>query len=413
MKAEHKAFLAPPPNEEAKIEVAEPMVLIAGQYEDLYAKDRDGNRVQPPPITEGYRFKVHTFNVFIKPSKPGQNGFTTYRDITCSAGPEPHAPQPCLGCYSVDHGKKDSKQKDQWAFNIAHLGYYHMVPFVKDGQVQMKKDNSGPILIKEECPTYKMENILLGRGIQSGKIKDPKIISRFKQCEHCAQGVPHTFGDHRLIQLGFGHLKNLFEIDDQLGKRCLSCGTHIIRMGFKCSKCNTGLLDIATATGWTNDQIEQFAKTETTCQCGHTDLPKSIYQCGFDENYNQIPNKTSCEEPKKMSVFHCVLWIQRQGENTDSEIVVKKMELISQYVTHDNRPLQEHLDEICKAPFNFEEMYKPESVEEQARVLQIPNPWAAAQPQYTQYPGQGTNSNEQGTIVYPNIPVPGRPNFGK
>ena len=123
MKDDLKPYLAAPPHEESKLEVSEPIVIIPGKYEDNYATDRVGNRIVPAPLTEGYRFKAHTFSIFVKPKNPSQKGFQTFRDITCSAGPEPHAPQPCLGCYQVDHGAKDSKPKDQWAFNIAHLGW--------------------------------------------------------------------------------------------------------------------------------------------------------------------------------------------------------------------------------------------------------------------------------------------------
>lgn len=433
VKMDLRPFLAAPPNEESRTEVSEPIVLVAGQYEDVYAIDKDGNRITPPPVTEGFRFKVHTFNVFVKPKKPGQTGFSSFRDIICSAGPEPHAPQPCVGDYLHDHGQKDAKPKDQWAFNIAHLGWYHLEPLVKDGQVQMKKDNSGPVMVKKECLSYKMENVVMGRAVTAGRVPNAQLAKKYKQCEGCAQQHQYVFGEHRVLQLGYGHLKNLLAVDDLIGKRCLSCGTNIMRMAFDCTKCNNEMVNLANS-GWTNDQIEQFSKTATNCpHCGNFDVPYSVYECGFDDNYTRV--RESCEDPVKTTVFHCVLWVQREGEKTDSELVVKKIELIPQYKTHDNRALSEHLKEIVKEPFNLPDMYKPESLDEQAQLLDVPNPYVSQQQQYTTYPGQpgpgygvqqpgpgvpgaGYSTAQTGPVpggqpAFPQMPMPGRPNFGK
>jgi hypothetical protein len=411
-----KPFLAAPPHEESKIEAAEPIVLIAGSYENPYAVDETGARILPPPKEEGHRFRVHNFNVWVKPKKPGQKGFNAFREIVCSSGPEPHAPQPCLGCYQVDHGQKEAKPRDNWAFNIAHLGWYHQKPLVKDGVVQMKKDNSGPVLVKDECKSYKMDNVLLGRAIQSGRVPS-NIADKFKQCESCGAQHPYIWGDHRVLQIGFQHLKNLFDIDDQVGRRCLTCGTNILRVAFDCSLCNNELVDIAQS-GWTNDQINTFSKAASQCpHCGGSGVPVSIYECGFDENFSKVANP--CDSPQKATIFDCVIWVQREGESTDSKLVVKRVELIRDYKTQDGRPLSEHLKEIVREPFNLAEMYAPDSVDDQSKVLEIQNPWAAQQQQYTQYPGQGQgqapggSTQPSGMPPGPGFPMPGRPNFGK
>src|SRR5262249_41929312 len=125
-----KRFLAAPPNPEAVVELAEPMVLIPGHYVDLYARDQQGNPIKVEGV--GYRVRAPNFSVFTPPQKPGQKGFQSFREIVCSAGPEPHAPQPCIGCFQVDHGAKDAKARDQWAFNVAHLGWYHSHPITGD-----------------------------------------------------------------------------------------------------------------------------------------------------------------------------------------------------------------------------------------------------------------------------------------
>lgn len=435
-----KPFLAAPPSEESKVEAAEPVVLIPGEYEDVFATNADGTRVVPAPKMEGYHFRAHSFNVFMQPRNPSERGYSTFRSLVCSAGPDPHAPQPCMGCYQHDHGDKNARSKDQWAFNIAHLGWYHLVPLVKDNQVVMKKDNSGPVMVKQECTTYKMENVYLGRAIQSGRVP-PQIAKKFKECEGCKQQAQHVWGDHRVLKLGFKHLKNLFEIDDKVGKKCLTCGTGILRVAFDCAKCNGEILDLSQVQ-WTNDQIEQFSKSQNQCpHCGSVDVPVSAYECGFDDNYNKVAQP--CNDPKKTSIFDCVLWLQREGESTESEVVVKRVTLLSQYVTQDNRPLQDHLKEIVKETFDLPGMYEPEKIEDQCELIRVQNPYAPQQPQYGSYgggqppqggypmpgqpqgypqqpnqpsfPSQGYGQPQPGPQqpAYPNMPVPGRPNFGK
>lgn len=404
-----RPFLAAPPSEESKVEAAEPVVLIAGEYEDIYATDANGARILPPPKREGLHFKAHNFNVYIAPRNPQEKGFNSFRELVCSCGPEPHAPQPCVGCYQVDHGI-DAKARDQWALNMAHLAWYHLKPLVKDNAVQMKKDGSGPVMIKIECMAHKMENVYLGRAVAANRVS-PELAKKYKQCEGCQNNLQWVYGDHRVLQLGFKHLKNLFEIDDLVGKKCLTCGTGILRVAFDCEKCNNEILDLAQVQ-WTNDQIDTYAKTPQQCGCGHVGLPKSGLECGFDDNYNQVSQ--ACSNPQKTSIFNCVLWLQREGESTESEVVVKRVELLSQFKTPDNRSLEEHLKEIVKQPFDLAEMYKPESLDDQAETIRIANPYAPQQPQYGQYggPPQGGAPGPQGYPQQPGgYPPQGQPAY--
>jgi DNA-directed RNA polymerase subunit RPC12/RpoP len=406
-----RPFLAAPPHEESRLEAAEPIVLIGGSYDDMYATDANGARIMPAPKTEGLHFRIHNANVFIQPKKPGQKGFNSFREIVCSAGPEPHAPQPCLGCYRVDHGEKELKPRDNWAFNIAHLGWYHWKPLVKDGQVQMKKDGSGPVLVKEECLSYKMENVLLGRAVQGGRVGNSTIANKFETCESCTAQHQFVFGHHRVLQVGFKHLKDILETDESVGKRCVNCGTSILLIAFDCANCSKELVDLAQS-GWTNDQIAQFAKSPYSCQhCGHNDAPKGVYECGFDENFRQVSQ--ACSNPQKTTLFDCVVWVQREGEATESSIVVKKVELIRDYKTQDGRPLSEHLKEIVKEPYNLAEMYKADSVDEQSKVLEMQNPYVQTQQQYTNYGQPGAQAGGPAAPTFPGVPMPGRPNFGK
>jgi hypothetical protein len=107
------------PDETRGIQLAEPVVFLAGEYEDVYQKTDENGRPLPGPIFSGGAPRPHA-HLPRRQADPSGRKYNQFIDITCSAGPESHAPQPCLGCYSVDHGES-AGMRDQWVFNIAHL----------------------------------------------------------------------------------------------------------------------------------------------------------------------------------------------------------------------------------------------------------------------------------------------------
>ena len=418
-----KPFLAAPPSEEARMGVSEPIVLIRGEYPDLYARDENGNPIIPPPVIEGLRFRAHTFNVNV-PGKNGQKGYSQFRDITCSAGPEAHNPQPCVGCRQNDQGV-EGKPRDQWAFEIAHLNWYHLSPLVKDGQVQTKRGSNEPVLVKNLCDRQQKYNQVLARAHQA----NPRDWKEPYDCEGCKGQHPWAFGDHRIIQVGKNHLVNLLDVNDKVGQKCGTCGTVILRIAFDCGNqnCDNEILDVASS-GWTNAQLDQFSKMPCQCmKCGYQGLPVPVYSCGYNENFQKVAEE--CQNPVQQSIWDSVLWVQREGESTDSKLVITRIDPIATFATPDGRPLWDHLKEIVKEQFDLAEMYKPDSLDEQTKRLCLQaNPFAVSQQQYGQYPGaqqpasygppQGGYQQPQGQYQPPQQGQqpwgpPGRPNYGK
>ncbi len=443
MKAEMTNFLAAPPNEEAVLQVSEPIIVIKGEYADPYQRNPDGSPVTPIPMSEAKHLRVHTYPLFIKPKGGGQ-GYQTFKDMFCSAGPDPHSPQPCVGCWDEDHGNKDARPKDQRVLNIAHLFWYHEPTLIKDGQIQTSKKDGSQIMVKNECLTHRPESVVLARAHQAGV----RNMRQPKECEGCKQGHPFVFGDHRVIQVGLKHLKNLFDIDEHLAKVCATCGTNMLLFRFDCGNpnCNHSMVDIVSS-GWTNAQISDFGKSSQQCRaCGFHGQPVPYYECGFDDRFAKIGGGCAADvEPVKGSLFDSVIWVQRKGEKTESQYDVTKVQQIGAFKTPNGRPLADHLAQIVKAPFNLDEMYKPDSTDDQAEMINKPNPYALQQPQYQSYgqppqgapgygppqqgggyappgqyqqpqqgyapPGAGYPQQPQG---YPNMPMPGgRPNYGK
>jgi hypothetical protein len=225
------------------------------------------------------------------------------------------------------------------------------MPLMKEGQIKMKQDRSGPVMVKNECQTYKMLNIAFMRKDQQSRGQGSA-----RPCEGCQQQAKFVWGDHRLVQVGKNQLNNILDMDSELGKSCMNCGTGILTVGYDCAKCGAEMLDVAKS-GFTNAQIKQFSETIYQCQsCGAHRSPLPAYECGYDLRTMQkmqggCPDNV---EPRPLGIFDVVMWIQREGDSTQTEMVVKQWVPISRFTlpdgrrsgTDDNKPLDEALKEI-------------------------------------------------------------------
>lgn len=400
------------PDETRGTQVAEPIVFMAADYIDVYQTHDENNQPLPGPVHQpAYRFRSHTVPATIKP-KNGQ-AFQKFVDLICSSGIDQHAPQPCLGCYFVDHGE-DISARDQWAMNVAHLGWYHEVPLVRDGQIQMKRDGKGPVMVKNECQTHRMLNQVYQRMDQATRGKP-----QARPCEGCQQQAPFVWGDQRVVQVGKNQINNILAFNDQLGNTCANCGTGIMVVAYTCSRCNEDILDVASS-GWTNAQIDQFSKVVSQCRaCGNIDRPVPAYECGIDLRTMQ-PVAGGCPEnvsPRPLDIFDVVVWVQREGESTTSALVVKYWMPIQNFRMpdgrlsgfQDGRPLADALKEIVAKPFDLKAMYTPLSLDEQAKQIQRQNPFVAAAPAYSAY---GAAPQGYGPPGYPPPGAPGTPGYG-
>jgi len=354
--------------------VAQPVVFLNSNYLNEYFS-RDSGQVfqRTDPFYHGQK---HIFK------KSGSQGRVLYKEIYCGTGPNPYAPKPCIGCYEVDHGAKGSEAKDFCAMNIAHLMPYHMVP-LRDKQTQaviFKKDEKGnptqePFLIEEQCT--------------------------IQGCVYCQQNqqyqqqlYPVKFGAQRIYELGTGHLEAILALDTKVGMFCANCGTNIKLVSFRCQGCKNAILDIATC-GWTNEQIDYFARSAYGCSCGTNDTPEEVVECGYDpQGFYKLQGKGCTDkEPKRLTLFDCVFYLQREGKDAQTKIVEVQWLPKSSFQTPDGRSLDEHLSIIAPNPFNFADLYKPDPPERQAEILGVPNYYASTAAPQSNFPAPPANPN--------------------
>jgi len=357
----------------------EPIVLVRPEplYDDIYDVDDHGN--WKGTKTEALHFVQHQV-------KRIENGKEKYGDFPCSAGPSPHAPQNCVGCQQNDAGNKTvGNGRQQWAFNVKHLVPYHEIPLVdkKTGQMRMKQDNSGPVMVLQQCQV----------GTPSERLYGMKN-NRNGQCEHCQRNMPLLYGAPKFLQLGKNHLEELFKVDTFLEQTCANCMTRLIKVAFDCARCGNEILNVAQS-GFVNDQLKQFAETPQQCRsCGHVGLAKPAYECGFDPNGMYKVPQGGCSqnvEPRPMSIFDCVLFVHKEGQDTQTKLVISPPTPIRFFRTHTgNTDLEQFLQQPhLVRGINLVDAFKPIDLEEQARICGVPNPFAPQQQQqYQNYPGQ-------------------------
>lgn len=395
-----------PAETRTEVQAAEPVVLVPGEY-------LDPHNLHPitmqPSKGEMYHHHSHRYQRFYKGRAAG------YRSATCTRGPDPHNPQPCVPCLLIDQKEMDEKasgSRSSWVVNAVHLVSYYEAPYVKDGQIQTKNDGT-TIMIKRECKQGTINN--RSYWTQRAAKSNGKETA---QCEGCAQGFPHVLGNHRYWELGKGHLNALLDFNEkELSNTCYYTGTGIVKKGFVCGTCRTPLMDIA-ASQFTNEQIQQYEDSPQTCtnpQCQAVNLPVPDYESGFD---TQFVAKVAGYQPpvdaagvpiplRPLDLFDVVIWIQREGEGTKSAPVIKKWERLTQAPFGEGGApfdLTGVVESLASETFDFAELFSTDPGQ-QAKDLDTANPYAQQQ-----QPG-GYPPPSQGAYA-PSAPPPQPPQAG-
>ncbi len=403
---------------------AEPIVIIEGEYADPFNVSKvDGK----PTIQEAYHYVFHRY-------MQKYNNKTQYRMMACLRGADQHNPKQCVPCLLIDNKELDEKgwgARSGYIFNIAHMVPYHQQPLVKNNQIQTRKDNGQPIMIDRECRFGTISQRVYARTNQ-------------KQCEGCQQQAPQKLGSHRYWQVGKNHLNDLLDFNKKiLGKICFYTNTGIIHVGFGCAKCGTSFVNLAQS-GMTNEQIDQFADNPVQCPnqaCKFYSYPQPEYDSGYTEGgFSKIagftlPNGPDGKpvRPRPLSLFDVVLWVQREGESTDSAIVITRWCRLTKFPTQNGEvDVTQYVNEqIVPQPFDFDDIFSIDT-DTQAKLLDRPNPYSpAAQQQnfarYGQLPVGGYAGptipqagmpagqfypNQGFPAPQPNMTPPGAPNVG-
>ena len=359
------------------------IVLIRGDYIDPSPApeqlEMDPATGRPKDVHNPY-FKVRKHKHMMK-----KNGKDWFADEVCSAGHDPHNPQPCVGCYAMDTGNKAVGVAENFAFGIVHLAYYHGHPLLDDhGQITMKKDKPGEqVTIYDECE---------GRTCNYCKVMNdqPPLASQDNPWPgYPKQTLSTIFGRRRYLEIGKGHLSDIAGIDSIVGSLCGNCGSQLTTDGFICPSCNSMIIDMGNDPR-TDEQIAVEVNKPYPCmRCQRAVMAQEVISCEVCERQNQ--------KGVQLSLFDVVISARRQGEGTKSHITRSNHFTIEQFASRidprwlNGKTLRDYIAELIGTqPYDFAEMFAPRSLQDQSKRLELPMPpgmggGPGPQQQYQQY----------------------------
>lgn len=341
-----------------------PFVIVSGDYVD---PNPPSEQIEIDPATgKAKEVKNAYFKSPRHKRKFFKNGKESYADIVCSAGIDPHNPQPCVGCMAMDNGDKTVTKSEQYMFTIVHLHPYHTHPMVdrETGKlVQKKAENGGGyVMIDTEC-SGRICNFC---AILKGKpVADPAFP------KYTAGDIGTILGKRRYMEVGKSHLSNLAGWDATIRAQCGNCKGQLDLVGYACDSCGIMNIDASNDTR-TDEQLEEAVSRPSPCNgCKRATLHREVVGCQICESNG----KTASQQ----SLFGVVLWGSRQGEGTKSQLMLARFETPEEHTSKvpapllNGRTVQQIITEIGK-PYNFSESMAPEDLQSQAHRLDISIP---------------------------------------
>lgn len=372
-----------------------PVVIMHGGYKDW---NPPPELVEVDPATGRPKDVLNDFFKYRKHKRKLLNGSKEeYRDEPCSAGPDPHNPQPCAGCAAMDQGDKSVGISDQYAFTIVHLDLYHHHPMLdkQTRQIVMKQDNSGPVMIFSECDGRTCNFCRVSRGeqpfVQQGETWPGWQANQFTT----------TFGHRRYLEVGKSHLSDLEGFERSISSICAnpSCGNQLTTDGYACPTCNTMVIDMERDPRSDQQIAEAIMRPYPCLRCNKGVLASEVVSCEFCAS--------SGRQFQQLSMFDNVLWLFRQGEGTKSHIMMQRAQPIETYGQQltqmgwlqGGKTIRQLLEELGQ-PYEFDKVFAPRSIEDQQKKLQL-RPAQPQQSAYGAYPQPGPQYGGQPQMGYP------------
>lgn len=364
-----------------------PIIIMRGAYVDPNPPE-ELKEINPqtglhkPVLNDYYKYRKHK-RAFTN------NGKEQYRDEPCSAGSDPHNPQPCVGCAAMDAGDKSVGVSDAYVFGLVHLIPYHTHPLVdwQTKQIKTKQDGS-PILTYAECAGRLCNFCRVTRGEQP-------VITPGTDWAGWQQGqITTTFGHRRYLELGKSHLSNLEGFDNIVSSLCGTCRSQLSTEGYGCETCNSLVIDMSVDQRSDEQIAEAVSKLYPCMTCNRGVLLKESVTCEACE----VSGRTFRQD----NLFNSVIYLFRQGEGTKSQIMMQRHQsldelgalLTSQGWLRDGKTIHQLIQEVGQ-PYDFAEIFKPRSAQEQQKKLGMV-PAQGGQPQYGAYGAQPQYNQQAG-----------------
>ena len=390
-----------------------PFILINAEYvdsnpapEELEIDPATGRAKEVKKVY--YRFLEHTRQVM-------KNGTERFPKSVCSAGSNPHSPQPCAGCGAIDQGDRSvSPASYQTVMGVVHLALYHKHPLLdrKTGMPVMKQAYGNrpaePMMIDNECEGRTCNFCRVQRG------EAPIIDQQNPWPNYRPQDIQTFFGKRRYLKMGKNHLQALIGWDTTISSMCGNDGSQLITDGFKCPSCQSVVINMSDDTRTDGQIAEAVGKPYPCLRCQRNVILEEVVACEVCEQNNR--------QPAQHTMFSRVLWGMRQGEQTASTLVLHRHESLQEFFARvpaqllGGKDVNSFLAELAK-PYDFAALFAPKTLIEQMKELDLTPAQGMAPQQYGQqggYQQPGAYPQQGGYQQAPNYGAPpaGQPQVG-
>lgn len=233
-------------------------------------------------------------------------------------------------------------------------------------------------------------------------------------CEYCQEGWPLVFGNRFYMEVSPGQWRHSFhDLHRKIENSYCRCGGRIYVPSFCCANCNKLVLDIATYCDCGGESVIDVDRGVAICEtCGrewsavYTDHQKlyeesnESYTCRDCGHRGFLRPTRICSEGCEVDpygIFDCQLTVRMTGEKKERRLI------IDSYTIQDPDPRlfdpehqgnDEWAPKIVQAhetPLDLEQLLMPLPPDEQAKILEKPNPFNAVARgnRYAKYDAEG------------------------
>ena len=176
-------------------------------------------------------------------------------------------------------------------------------------------------------------------------------LCRRRRCPECAKGIPKTFGRRMYMLLSPNHFDAFLGADADAQTHCLHCGQDVWTTAILCARCGADLYVLSEDL--TDIEVEELLTRETRCEeCNHVGQPVEGLAC-----------EGNCSAPKRASIFDTTITVKKSGTGTATALQFSDLKI---------EDLANEVLEFAK-PLDFERLFEPNTLEEQAQILQCKN----------------------------------------
>jgi hypothetical protein len=223
-----------------------------------------------------------------------------------------------------------------------------------------------------------------------------------KGCQFCANGDPKVFGNRAWLSISPGQWRHTFHsLNEFIKNRHCACGGTIYVTHFCCKQCRNVLIDVSLSCDSCKQEGVEIHADTNTAVCPHCHQSWSAFFTDHDKVVEQANEKMRCNEcgfvgkpvadricsneqctVQPLSIFDCQLTLHKQGEGTDSRIIIDEY-LIQppdprlfdpQHQGGDAMAIK--IAESMRKPLDLNYLLKPMTPDEQARLLKVQNPFS-------------------------------------